>query len=296
MKKLLLLFVAFATISLTAQVTVFEDDFDGSGLGFDAWTTIDVDGQVPHENEFSQAVNTQGWALLNFIDQVEPNITVDGFDQLNISGNVIGSHSWYAPIGQSDDWAISPAIDLTNASGLIELKWDAVSIAGNPSFSEDYVVKISNTGDAMADFTTDLLDVSLESNATPTTHTVDLSAYAGDIVYLAFNNDSNDRYGVVIDNIKVEAEVSASVDDSILSSSVSVYPTTVDQEFTVNNRSAIALNTASIYDVNGRLIAQHDLNNLIGEKMISVTNLSSGMYFVELNSDNGKTVKKLIKK
>ncbi len=92
------------------------------------------------------------------------------------------------------------------------------------------------------------------------------------------------------------ADSSASVEDNVLASSVSIYPNTVTDVFTIKNSSTTALTETSIYDVNGREVFQQDLDNLIGTKTINITSLSSGMYFVELKAANAKIVKKLIKK
>ncbi|MEE9350090.1 MAG: choice-of-anchor J domain-containing protein [Flavobacteriaceae bacterium] len=94
----------------------------------------------------------------------------------------------------------------------------------------------------------------------------------------------------------VASASTSSIEDDILASNVSIYPSTVGSEFTIKNNSNIVLTRASIYDVNGRLVLQDNLNNLIGLKTINVSNLSSGLYFVEVQSTDGKLIKKIIKK
>jgi len=86
------------------------------------------------------------------------------------------------------------------------------------------------------------------------------------------------------------------VKDDVLSSSISIYPTTVANNFTIKNESTIALTSVSLFDINGRVVLTQELENLIGEKSINISNLSTGMYFVELSSADAKTTKKIIKK
>jgi hypothetical protein len=86
------------------------------------------------------------------------------------------------------------------------------------------------------------------------------------------------------------------IDDEILSTSVSIYPTAVENQFTIKNESNIALTTVVVYDINGRQLIKKDLNNLIGITTVNASGLSQGLYFVELYSNDGKVVKKIIKK
>lgn len=88
----------------------------------------------------------------------------------------------------------------------------------------------------------------------------------------------------------------ASINEDILSSNVSIYPTATKNAFTINNTSDIALTAITIFDINGRVVLTQNLDNLIGEKSINVSKLSTGMYFVQLNAENASVTKKLIKK
>ena len=88
----------------------------------------------------------------------------------------------------------------------------------------------------------------------------------------------------------------ASIKDNELASQVSIYPTSTKNNFTINNKSNTALTSVSLFDVNGRVVLTQSLENLIGEKSINVSNLSTGMYFVQLNTANATVTKKLIKK
>ncbi len=88
----------------------------------------------------------------------------------------------------------------------------------------------------------------------------------------------------------------ASVLDEELKTSVSIFPTTANDIITIKNNSDKGLNKISIYDLNGKVVLQQELDNLKGIKTINVSNLSSGLYFVELNTEKAKVVKKMIKK
>lgn len=288
MKKITFLATLMIAFSVNAQEIVFEEDFDGSGSGFENWTATDVDGQAPDVNDYSQAVNTLGWTDLDFETQVLPVITASGFDQLNIAGNVMGSHSWYAPVGQSDDWVTSPLIDLTGASGLIELQWDAVSVAGNPAFNEDYRVLVSTETDALSDFVEEA-NIDLEENAQPSTRTVDLSAYAGETIYIAFHNDSNDRWGVVVDNISVTAET-LSVEDVVFND----FSYFVDANNVLNLKSVSPMQSVELFNVVGQQVVSQKLNN--NAETLNISNLERGVYITKVSIDGFSKSFKIIKR
>lgn len=297
MKKLLLLLVAFATISLTAQVTVFEDDFETEVVDattYAKWTVSDEDGDGENFEvaDFAAAFDATSHPML-------------------LTGLGLDSDSWEGGTAYSPNNYITTtdAIDLTGASGTITLSFLVGAYQVDGSFIADqYSIYMTSTNVA-ADiefetplYTGTLADVMTASagdgSDSAVTQTIDLSSLAGaGSYYLTLrHHDTFDENSVLFDNILLTADAVVAVEDNILSSSVNIYPTAVDTEFTINNRSTIALNTASIFDVNGRLIAQHDLNGLVGQKSISIASLNAGLYFVELASDNGKAVKKIVKK
>lgn len=184
MKKitfLLTLLIASATVNAQA---VFEDDFDGSGPGISGWTVVDVDARVPNSS-IAGVTPTGSWV------------------QRDNGGNMVAtSTSWYTPAGQSDDWLITPAITLT-AGTSPSLIWTGRAI--DPSYPDGYEVRISTTGIVVpGDFGTTLFSVAAEnSSATGMIHTVDLSTYAGQTVYIAWRNNSVDQFLLDIDNVFV---------------------------------------------------------------------------------------------
>lgn len=300
MKKLLLLLVAFATISLTAQVTVFEDDFETEivdATTYAKWTVSDEDGDTENFEvaDFTAAFDATSHPML-------------------LTGLGLDSDSWESgnansPMNVNNYITTTDPIDLTGASGTITLSFLLGSYQVTGAFIADQYSVYMTTTNVAADIETEtpvyngtLADMmaadQADGSASAVTQSIDLSGLAGGgSYYLTFrHHDTFDENSVLFDNVLLVADAVAAVDDNVLSSSVNIYPTAVDTEFTINNRSTIALNTASVYDVNGRLISQHNLNGLVGEKSINVASLNAGLYFVELTSDNGKAIKKMIKK
>ena len=158
------------------------ENFD-SGIVPATFTQIDNDKKVPYYNNWAASP----WIVLD--------IYGDG------SKLAATSTSYYNPVGTADDWLITPQIDLGDAPLLY---WDAMAFNNrNQNATRDgYEVYVSTTGNAIADFTEKVFSVDMET-LDPTLHTVDLAAYANKKVYIAFRNNTDDRFILAIDNILV---------------------------------------------------------------------------------------------
>ncbi len=135
--------------------------------------------------------------VLNFGTNAWVTSKVAAFPDMTSHVQYVVSTSWYNPTGISDDWLITPKFNVPAGAAM---KWDA--IAGDPGFKDGYLVKISITDTAVASFTTTLLTVAAEEDVW-TTRGIDLSAYAGKDVHIAFINNSNDKFLLGLDNIAV---------------------------------------------------------------------------------------------
>lgn len=171
-----------------------------------------------------------GWLLAN-VDNRTPNAQVAYINEawerredfsFNVADSVAFSTSYYSPAGGADDWMWTPAINLTGTSVKI-LSWSAVSY--DLSYPDSYEVRImtvpptGSTGNIgnMVTSSTVLFSTAAE-NAAWINRKVDISSYNGNTVYIGFRNNSNDKFILAIDDIKVEsifvhdAETSAEID------------------------------------------------------------------------------------
>jgi len=181
--RLLLLFVLVAQLGFSQ---IFSEDFDNNGGVMPAgWTIINVDGLTP---DLNVAQFTDAW------------IVADDFT--NPGDTVAMSTSWYAPAGTSDDWMITPAINLTTAN---ILTWDEMS--QDAAFLEQYEIRISTTTPTIAGMNAN--PAIYTTAAVPgawTSQSVDLDAlgYANQTVYLGWRNTSTDEFILKINNILVD--------------------------------------------------------------------------------------------
>lgn len=156
-----------------------EEDFEGGALPAE-WTITDVDGNTPDD-------------MVSFVDAAW---VVS--DELEAGTNFAAySTSWYNPVGQADDWLITPQV---TPSATSQLRWQALS--PNQNFADGYEVRVSTMTTDTADFTDVLLTVDAELGDY-TARAVDLSAYAGMPIYVAFRNNSNDKLLLLVDNVRV---------------------------------------------------------------------------------------------
>jgi hypothetical protein len=182
-------------VTLTWQVP----DFGGGG----GTTTDFVEG-------FEAGTLPAGWVIYN--------VDGDAYNWENTAVNLsvftahtglycMTSASYVNNVGPltPNNWLVTPGIAVTSAS---ELKfW----VAGqDPSYAaEKYYVKVSTTGNAVADFTT-TLHTAVSTGAWQEI-VVNLSSYAGQTIYLAFQHaDITDMFYLKLDDVTVTATATRS--------------------------------------------------------------------------------------
>jgi len=187
MKKLILSAFGIATMmaSVNAQ-TYFSENFSG-GLG--QFTTVDDDG------------DGNDWYI---------------FDDAPAQGNVMTSASWVSVPLTPDNWLITNAIDLTAATGLINLEWK-VRAQDQAWVSENYDIYVGTTNTTAALIAAgSVFNETLTTSAGYMSRTVNLSAFAGQTVYVAFRHHASiDWFRMNLDDIVVKTPLN---DDAVMSS------------------------------------------------------------------------------
>lgn len=196
-KKVIFALAALLTTSnLNAQDTYFTTSFeDGIPSSF---TLHDVDQRTP-SNDMQKIGFTVGTP---WIDILEP----DG------NGNHIAcSTSWYKNAGKSNDWMVTEGIEIKSEKAV--LRWR--SRASDKDYRDGMAVYVSEKGTNVDDFDTSApVYQAKKENYVWTEHTVDLSAYKGKKVYIAFVNNSTDANCLYVDDIfvGVPSKVNISLD------------------------------------------------------------------------------------
>ena len=105
-KTIYIFTLSFFSFCSIGQTTVYSEDFQ-NGLPTD-FTVIDNDGLTP-----APAVSNYTAAWIELVDPT------------NTSDTIVGSTSFFSPVGQADRWLITPKIGLSDYGNI--LYWDAKS-------------------------------------------------------------------------------------------------------------------------------------------------------------------------
>ncbi len=179
MKKNIIIFVALLTSAvLNAQDTVISE--------------------FPWENGFESQDDFSRWSTLDLNASTSDNWT--RYSSYAHTGNYCVRSS-YNSSGNSDEWLISPALQLPNDAYGFMLKWwvRGSTYSGNQAH---YTVLVSTSGTDTADFT-DTLFAEAYPTSTYVERGVSLEDYAGQTIRIAFIHDSYNDNGLCLDDIAV---------------------------------------------------------------------------------------------
>ena len=161
------------------QAVIFEEGFEFTSEDLEnGWTSVDQDGDANDWFVYSVAGAPHSGTYC------------------------MGSASWSSSALTPNNWLISPAIDLSSVTGTIMLSyWVA---AQDPSWtSEHYKVVLSTTNTDPASFTNVLYEETLPGSGW-FERDANISAYAGQTVYIAFvNYNCTDMFYIKIDDMSV---------------------------------------------------------------------------------------------
>jgi len=116
----------------------------------------------------------------------------------------------------------------------------------------------------------------------------------GPITFYLAVNDANDNGGrtgdaIYITNLSVASSTTTSTTEAI-NAQIAVYPNPTSQSLTIQSLNLPILN-AKLYTASGQLIQQQAFPN-----SLDVSNYSSGLYLLELQTENGVVLKKILVK
>src|SRR5690606_18599144 len=110
---------------------------------------------------------------------------------------------------------------------------------------------------------------------------------------ISFRNDNYPGSVAYIDNVEVPSGV-LGVNEQLLSQ-FSIYPNPASDVINIANAENILVNGVEIVDLNGRVVKSVNFNG-VTQAQINISELSSGMYLMNVSSDQGTTTKKIVKK
>jgi hypothetical protein len=228
------------------------------------------------------------------------------YDVNSVTGDTnsfAGATSWFNPAGQADNWLSFGPIAIPAAGAV--LSWKHNMPDGN--FRDGYKVFVSTTGESnYTDFTTPAIYTITDNDATTAGDTVnspdnvfvqrytDISAYAGQSIFIGFQHNANDQFILYLDDVVVTEGPLGVAENQM--NGVKVWQnapnpandiTAVDYE--LQQSANVVLN---VYDVTGKKVAQQVEGNVTAGKhvvKINTTDIASGVYYYSLQVGSGNT-------
>ena len=307
MKKITILFFAMITISLNAQTTLFQDDFESytdfiiDGIG--DWITLDFDGLgtysggvdgATYPNVFSpmafQIFNPSTTTPTPATNESDPGAgevrNFDPFDGDKYAGAWASVPA--APGDGNDDWLISPVISLAASDNTLTFQAKALS---NTYGDENYEVGVyvgSGTPTGGGDFT---IIGGTRTATYPNWEevTIDLSAYDGMDVRIGIHYISSDVYMLMIDAFSVETLLSVSEFE------LNTFSHAYNKDTSILNleSSNLPLTGIEIYNVLGKSVIKKSLASTTEE--IRLSEIADGVYLAIVTIDGGTKTFKFIK-
>lgn len=298
MKQIFILGAFLGICSLNAQTTIFEDSFESYAdfayttgtVG--SWTLTDLDGKnsyILNGSTFPNQSIPKAFIVFNKagLVPVPPATSTQTAARTGNKAMACFNVSTPAPL-VNNDWLISPKITLGSTGNNVSFWVKSINeLYGEEKFN----VWVSTTNTTTTSFT------KLNPNVIVTPpeveynqHTFNLDAYAGQSVYIAIQCVSDDQFALFVDDFKVTTTGTLGTSEtSKTSSNISVYPNPVSDILTVKSKEKV--NNIEIFDISGRKV-----NATLSDNKVDVRNLNSGNYIINIETKEGKTTQKFIKK
>ncbi|MFN3916718.1 MAG: choice-of-anchor J domain-containing protein [Flavobacteriales bacterium] len=264
------LLTTFLCFSAKTQTVILQENFN-SGIPA-SWTVVNNDGFTVANDP---AVNfvTDAWVAAAAME-------IDSINDLDLY-----STSWYTPTGVADDWLITPQITL-GAYGNY-LRWQARS--EDESYPDGYKVLVSKAGNQLTDFTDTLFITGGEIPEWQDRNvSLDSSGLTNEAIYIAFVNNSNDKFLLLLDNISVEINNPVSVSEH-KAPKLAVFPNPAHDRVFINTNLSQQI---EILDLSGKIMHLGRVDTFT--KTIDISAWSKGIYLVRVIDSEFSVTQKLV--
>ncbi len=216
--------------------------------------------------------------------------------------------------GTISNWMISPVINVQNGD-VVSFYTTYGGTAAQESYADNMQLLMSthgassvipSTGAAdVGDFTNNLVEINPTLN--PTGYPVGWTQYTYTISGLSAATDcmfafryyvtdggpggtNSDIIGV--DTFSVDRPLAST--QTFFANNFSIQPNPVKDIFTVTSKNGTFINNIKVTDINGRIVKEEN-NSDLNATQVNISDLSSGVYFVKIQSDLGVGTTKIIK-
>ncbi len=269
----------------TTQTTEgMQGDFENAedfSAGLSPWTTIDVDQSptfVFSSITFPGMGNPMGFITFNPAETNPSlsNLSPHGGERMGACFGAIMPQD--GGDGPNNDWLIAPKLEIAQ-NGYLEF-W-AKSITAQYAL-ERFVVAVSTTNNNDSSFT-QIISAGdyVEVDTAWTYYNYDLSAFAGQEVYVGINCVSEDAFVFCIDDIYIDAVTGFS---ETFESTIEIFPNPTSDQLHINNVQGQHI---TIFNQMGQVV--RELRNAGDHVVFDLSEFDSSMYFVQFEK-NGKVI------
>ena len=260
-----------------ATAGIFSGSVTVSTTGASATITLAGEGiecsvitNFPFVEDFEPSSDTRDCWIIEDANYDGTTITIMPYDEVE---NLGVAAYFYSATSSANDWLISPEMTLP-ADAHVGYHY---ACAG--SYSEKYSVWIIPQGGSTAS-AVNVLPTQTINNSALAIQSIDLSAYAGQTVRIAFKVESDpDKLYIFFDNITVTQGVG--IND--VENNISIYPNPASSVLNVNANSNIQ--SVEVMNLMGQTIQIEMVNGL--NTQINTSSLSNGVYMLRVNTENG---------
>lgn len=156
---------------------------------------------IPWNEGFEDVSSLQCWVIMDFDGNTNDNWTRNTSSS-NIHSGSACMRATYNSQAPANDWLVSPQIQIPADANGLSLIWFVRGVAYQ-TYQPHYTVLLSTTGSDTASFTDTLFAENYSGDYV--VRNVNLDAYAGQDVRVAFVHDSYNDNGIYIDDVAVRA-------------------------------------------------------------------------------------------
>ena len=308
MKKLILTLTFIGSISGFSQTTIFEDGFESYSdfsIDFEPWINIDMDGLPTYvdENVTTPWLNSNLPMAFQIFNPSAAGVTnaTSGAELRNYDthGGDKYAACWAASpsttVTSNNDWLISPPITLGTENNVsmwvkslsssygLEKYRVAIFLGGGIPNVNAAITYLSGASTLIAPYEV------WQQKTFPVA-----ASYNNQIVRIGIRCITNDAYMFMVDDFKVTGVVTAGLND-VLANKFSMFPNPANNVVSISNTESIFVNSINVTDVNGRIVLSNNYD-AVSAAQLNISELTSGIYFVNINTTEGSVTKKLMKK
>tara|TARA_R110002111_G_scaffold104583_2_gene162517 strand:+ start:590 stop:3166 length:2577 start_codon:yes stop_codon:yes gene_type:complete len=308
--------VASSNGDATVSITVTENSDTASRTGSVTFTQDSGGSDIIRQLNVTQ----EGADLTDLYDLINTGVVgedpvfvhsfskeeVNGVDKFNYATNTLdkdNSSVWAADDGDvlSGDYKGDGEYIIYDLASIYALNLIQFSTT-NKSDAFGFQVLVSTTGTDESDFSI-ILPVTVDLLLTAT-NTTDFNLYEVDdnaryvklLGYGRFNSAGNSRVSPwnAVGEIEFFGSEVLSVDAADSQNNLTIYPNPVQGNVNVKVHNVTNIESYKLYNIDGRLIMESDLNVENSTFKIDVSEVVSGTYILNLSSDDGRTISKRI--